>query len=141
MVRQLDLKKFMSRLLLAARSRPEIDLSKYFGDYEFLVVPKSLFHDDGKLVPTKNKYVILQELEHLYPKINFTTLIKESERVIMFDGMAGVNKIDIQKQKGIIKTCRDFAGVFSKIILKENQGFPEVRVHSHIKLSQDDPFK
>ena len=45
----------MSRLIVAARSRPEIDISKYFGYYEFLVVPKSLFLDDGKLVPTKDK--------------------------------------------------------------------------------------
>ena len=60
-------RNFMSRLIVAAISRPEIDISKYFGDYEFSVVPKSLFHDDGKLVPTKDKYVILQKLEHLDP--------------------------------------------------------------------------
>ena len=70
----------MSRLIVAARSRPEIDISKYFGDSEFSVVPKPLFHDDGKFVQTKDKYVILQELEHLYPEINFTTLIEESEK-------------------------------------------------------------
>ena len=64
----------------------------------------------------------------MYPEINFTTLIEENESVIIFDGMAVVNRIDIQKQKGIIKTCRDFADVFSKIILKESKGFPEVRV-------------
>ena len=40
----------MSRLIVAARRRPEIDISKFFGDYEFLVVPNSLFHDNGKLV-------------------------------------------------------------------------------------------
>ena len=119
---------FMSRLIVATRSRPQIDISKYFGDYEFSVVPKSLFHDDGKLVRTKDKYVILQELEHLHPEINFTTLVEESESVIIFDGMAVVNRIDIQKQKRIIKTCRDFADVFSNIILKETQGFSEVRV-------------
>ena len=48
--------------------------------------------------------------------------------VIIFDGMVVVNRIDIQKQKSIIKTYRDFADVFSKIILKENQGFLGVRV-------------
>ena len=32
------------------------------------------------LVQTKDKYVILQELEHLYPEINFTTLIEDSEK-------------------------------------------------------------
>ena len=42
--------------------------------------------------------------------------------------MAVVNRIDIQKQNGIIKTCRDFAVMFPKIILNESQGFPEVRV-------------
>ena len=108
-------RNLMSRLIVAARSRPEIDISKYFGDYEFSVVPRSLFHDDGKLVPTKDKYVILQELEHLYPEINLTTLIEENESVIIFDGMAVVNRIDIQKQKGIIKTCRYFADVFQKL--------------------------
>ena len=90
-------------------------------------MPRSLFHDDGKLLLTKDKNVILLELEHLYPEINFTTLTEENESVI-FDGMAVVNRIDIQKQKGIIKTCQDFADVFSKIILKEHQGFPDVRV-------------
>ena len=59
----------MSRLIVAARSRPEIDISKYFGDYEFSVVPKSLFLDDRKLVPIKDKYVILQELEHLISQL------------------------------------------------------------------------
>ena len=42
--------------------------------------------------------------------------------------MAVVNRIDIQEQKGTIKTCQDFADVFSKVILKESQGFLEVRV-------------
>ena len=42
--------------------------------------------------------------------------------------MAVINRIDIQEQKGIIKTCQDFTDVFSKIIVKESQGFPEVYV-------------
>ena len=42
--------------------------------------------------------------------------------------MAVVNRIDIQEQKGFIKTCQDFAYVFSNIILKESQGFPKVHV-------------
>ena len=113
---------------MATRRRSEIDISKHFGDYAFSVVPKSFFHDDGKLVPTKDKYVILQELEHLHPEIDFTTLIEESQKVIIFDGKAVVKRNDIQKQNGVIKTCRDFADVFSKVILKENQRLPEVLV-------------
>ena len=71
----------------------------YFGDHEFSVMSKLLFHDDGKFLPTKDKYVILQELEHLYPEINFAILIEESENVVIFDGIAVINRIDIQKQK------------------------------------------
>ena len=82
----------------------------------------------GKLVSIKDKYVILQELEHLNLEISLTTLIEESESVIIFDGMAVINRNGIQKQKGITKTGRDFADVFSKIILKKSLGFPEVRV-------------
>ena len=48
----------MSRLIVSGKSRTEIDISKYFGDYEFPVVTKSLFHDEGKLVPKKEKYII-----------------------------------------------------------------------------------
>ena len=66
---------FMSRLIVAARSRGEIGIIKCFGHYEFSVVPKSLFQDDWKLVRTNDKYVILQELEDLYPEINFTTSV------------------------------------------------------------------
>ena len=52
--------------------------------------------------------------------------------------MAVVNRIDIHEQKGIIKTCQDFGDVFSKIILKESQGFPEVRVlFERYELSQN----
>ena len=53
--------------------------------------------------------------------------------------MAVVNRIDIQEQKGFIKTCQNFAYVFSKIILKESQGFPKVRVlfNRYDELSQN----
>ena len=32
----------MSSLIMTDRSRPEIDIAKYFDDYEFLEVPRSL---------------------------------------------------------------------------------------------------
>ena len=82
----------MTRLIVAARSIPEIDISKYFDDYEFLVVPKSLFHDDGKLVTPKDKYVILQELKYFYSEINVTTLIEQSESVIILMARQNLKK-------------------------------------------------
>ena len=48
------------------------------------------------------------------------------EKVIIFDGMAIVNKINIKKSK--IKICADFAQVFVERILNESFGYDEVRV-------------
>ena len=39
----------MTRLLIASRTRPDIDLPRYLGMYEFSVVPRSLFTTDGTL--------------------------------------------------------------------------------------------
>ena len=50
----------------------------------------------------------------------------EENKVIIFDGMAIVNLIDIKKQK--IKICLEFASAFFSITIKKLQGFSEVRV-------------
>ena len=54
--------KLMSRFVIAARTRPEIDLPAYFGSYEFSVVPNSLFATDGCLSLSTEKASIAQEL-------------------------------------------------------------------------------
>ena len=46
--------------------------------------------------------------------------------VIIFDGMAVTNRIDIKKEK--VKTCSDFAVSFVNIITRESQSYDEVRV-------------
>ena len=48
-----------------------------------------------------------------------------SKRVIVFDGMALVNKTDMKKSK--IKTCLEFSDQFIKIVKRESTGFNEVR--------------
>ena len=90
-------RKLMSRLIVAARSRPEIDLSNYFGEFEFSVVPKSLFSADGNLLKTSDKSVIVQEIEKQFPDINITNFTEDSDSVLIFDGMVIANRISIQK--------------------------------------------
>ena len=46
---------------------------------------------------------------------------REEKKVIIFDGMAILNLIDIKKQK--IKTCLEFANALLSIIHNESQGF------------------
>ena len=47
------------------------------------------------------------------------------QKVIIFDGMAFVNKI---KKSLSMKTCNDFAESFVKRIMKESEGYHQVRL-------------
>ena len=62
-------RKLMSRFVIAARCRPDIDLPGYFGMYEFSVVLKSLFTTDAKLHKSSNKAMYQMRsiiFKHLY---------------------------------------------------------------------------
>ena len=54
-------RKLMVQFIIAARTRPDIDLSFYFGECEFSVVPRSLFTADGLLHQTTDKSIITKE--------------------------------------------------------------------------------
>ena len=55
----------MKRLLVASRTRADIDLPKYPGIYEFTVVPPSLFAPDGSFYKTTDKADVASELRKL----------------------------------------------------------------------------
>ena len=57
--------KLISRFLIVCRTRHDIDLPSYLGDYEFSVVPRSLFTPDGQLYKSTDKSIILNEIENL----------------------------------------------------------------------------
>ena len=61
-------RELMNRILVASRSCAEIDLLNIFGNYEFLVVPLSIFAIEGSLYQDKDKSVIEQELRQLLPE-------------------------------------------------------------------------
>ena len=118
----------MSRFVIASRTRQDIDLSHYFGEYKFSVVPRALFTTDGSLHPTTDKSVIAKELRNIC-HIDTNDMIIEGHqeyKAIVFDGMAVVHRINIKKAK--IKNCRDFATTFTDIIFSESDGFDEIRI-------------
>ena len=123
-------RKFMNRLLVASRTRPDIDLPKYLGEYEFSVTPSSLFAPDGILLLTKDKSVVAKELRNFQTETEAQELTEdtshETRRVIVIDGMAIVNKIDIKKNN--INNCLDFAFSFVHLVEREVSQFDEVRV-------------
>ena len=110
-------RSLLVRFAIAARSRPEIDLPKYLGDYELSVVPRSMFSGDGELLLGNDKSVLIHEIERISasvdtPKITVDsseTVTELTPRVIVFDGMAVVNQI---KKTPLIKSCADFAKCF-----------------------------
>ncbi|XP_066916048.1 uncharacterized protein [Clytia hemisphaerica] len=124
-------RKLMNRLLVASRTRPDIDLCECLGTYEFTVTPPSLFCPDGTMHPTNDKSVIAEQLFQLQAdSTNETPLMEnvdepdDTRKVIIIDGMAVVNRVDIKKRS--IKSCADFAKCFLDIIDKEATDFDEV---------------
>ena len=107
--------KLISWFLLASGSRPEIDLSFYLGEYELSVVPRSLFLADGVMYQERQNLLSqIRKLRSLENESNDDP-VTDASRVIVFDGMAMVNRINIKKSK--VSTCHDFAESFSEIIL------------------------
>ena len=124
-------RKLMNRLLVASRSRPDIDLCECLGTYEFTVTPPSLFCPDGTMHPKNDKSVIAEQLFQL--QADETPVMEEDvvetndiRKVIIIDGMAVVNRVNIKKSN--IKSCADFSKCFLYIIDKEVADFDEVRV-------------
>ena len=66
-------RKLINRILIASRSRPEIDLPNFFGEYEFSVVP------DGSLYYAKNKSSIATEFREFQVDENYIEEVANSK--------------------------------------------------------------
>ena len=116
----------MTRLLITARKRPEVDLEMIIGAYEFTVVPRSILESDGSLMIDTTKSVVMHEIEKLMKDRDNGEGIGENtpeQRVIIFDGMAILNKIKLGTG---IRDCTQLAERFLSILL--NEPSDEVRV-------------
>ena len=117
----------MKRLLVASRTRADIGLPKYLGMYEFIVVPPSLFAPDGTFYKTSDKADLAAELRKLQNNDPSNEVFNtDSRKIIIIDGMAFVNAIDIQKFR--IKNCSYFAKYFLNIIKTETKLYNEARI-------------
>ena len=86
----------LSRFLITARKRPEIDLEESIGNYEFTVVPHSMFTDDGQPLLSTDKAKLLREIESLVteePLADVEYMDQNTKSVIIIDGMALVNRV------------------------------------------------
>ena len=96
-------KNLMARFLLAARKRPELELEQCIGEYEFSVVPRSLFSADGQPLPCIDKAKLMHHIEEMAGvNVNPPRDVQENSAIII-DGMAVVNQIN---KDHTLKTCK-----------------------------------
>ena len=72
------------------------DLEESIGNYEFSVMPKSMFTDDGQLLLSTDKAKILHEIESLVKEessvdVDVEYMDQYTKRGTVIDGMALVN--------------------------------------------------
>ena len=60
----------MIRFLIVSRKRPELNLEKYIDQYEFSVIPRSLFTCDGKLSLESKLADVMHEIEEKMKQAN-----------------------------------------------------------------------
>ena len=119
-------RRLLTRFLMAYRERPEVDLPTHLGEYEFSVVPRSMFNSDGRMLLATDKSSVMHEIEKmLEPEDAIIEPVLQGDRVVMFDGMGLVNKM---KKTAAIKTCKDFADAFVQRILLESRTFQQINL-------------
>ena len=60
----------LQRFIVAARSRPELNLKDYIGKYEFGVIPRPLFASDGSLLLPYDKSKVMHRLEAMCSEVD-----------------------------------------------------------------------
>ena len=140
-------RSLFARMMLACKSRPEIDIKDAIGTYEFSVVPRSLFAADGTMLHCSQKSVLMEILEKLPPSASTpptptqvsqtvagsvseeTTSTHDSgcqrKRVDIVDGMAEVQILDKPKE---IQNCSDLADHFATKILHKYSSSDELHL-------------
>ena len=58
-------KNLLTRFLITARKRPELNLEEALGNFEFSVVPKAVFFNDGQPLNCTDKYPFCTILKNL----------------------------------------------------------------------------
>ena len=98
----------LQRFVIAARCRPDLDLKDCIGNYEFGVIPRSLFQSDGSLLLPHDKSKVMHGREGLISECTEVASTNNGvgRRVILFDGMELVNSI--KKSPDIFRLSKRF---------------------------------
>ena len=127
-------RKLLSRLVVAAKSRPEFNVKDCTGNYEFNVAPPSNFHPDGSMIMSSakhqvvalvNKNVHLGEEVVIAPQEQEQELVGSETSVLIIDAMCVVNMVT--KTPDLTQSAH-FAEKFVDMIATISTSYDEIRV-------------
>ena len=132
-------RSLFARMVIAARTRPEIELQEAVSKYEFSSVSRALFSTDGSLLPCQNKSKLMNILEQL-PKVDPTELqaqtdettlprsgaVVHTQTAVVIDGMAVLHETLFQH--GTNRTCKDLASQFIRAIENKMHSYDIVHI-------------
>ena len=121
-------RSLFARMMMVCKSRPEIDIKETVGQYEFSIVPRSLFAADGTMLHCSSKSNLMNILEKLNDNRGNRRVASPNEdrvKVAIVDGMAEVQSLDKPEW---IKNCAQLAEHFSNRVLQAYTGSYEVRL-------------
>ena len=113
-----DDRSLFARMLIVARSRPEMNLKEIIGRHEFTSLPRALFTVSGELVPGTDKSKLMAVLEDLPNKISVDLQPEDVtndivplklRKATVIDGMAIVQAMG---KPLWVKTCARWADHF-----------------------------
>jgi len=122
-------RSLFARMMMVCKSRPEIDIKEAVGQYEFSIVPRSLFAADGTMLHCSLKSSLMGILEKLHD--NSTANANEDQqtatrvKVSIVDAMAEVQSLDKPEW---IRNCSQLAEHFNNRIFHKYNDCDEVRV-------------
>ena len=128
-------RSLFARLLLVAKSRPDINLEEAVGQHELSVVPRSLFAADGQMLHCPAKSILMTILADLPILVGVGHKVQQhdvsldqevgSYRVALIDGMAEVQALT---KPDWIRTCSHLADHFSSHILDKYREMDEIHI-------------
>ena len=124
-------RSLFARMLVVSKSRTEINLADTIGQYEFSVVPRSLFAADGTMLPCSAKSDLMKIIENIPTDTGDEEARVQQQpldvKVALVDGMAEVQSL--QKSDGM-KQMSDLAKKFTTDLFRKynKQSYNEVHI-------------
>ena len=126
---------YFVRMMMVCKARPEIDIKEAVGEYEFSIVPRSMFAADGTMLHCSSKNTLMNILEKIDPRRNtegsteevlpVVTGMAATQKVSIVDAMAEVQALD---KPDWIKSCSQLAEHFTMYVFENYNDCDELRL-------------